>query len=704
MTEARRQSPRKRDTQPVAAAKPDPIDRLLLEVVSEKTGYPVDVLNLDMELEAGLGIDSIKRVEMFSAIQQRQPNLPEVKAEHMASLRTLRQIIEFLGDGNSQAKPEEKNPQPVAAAKSDPIDRLLLEVVSEKTGYPADVLDLDMELEAGLGIDSIKRVEIFSAIQQRQPNLPEVKAEHMASLRTLRQIIDFLEGTSTPSLDPVAKRPAQPQDAVVAPQVLIRREVREFAAEAPGLPLPGLCACADIAVKDDGEDGIAAWLVGELRVKGLPAQLVDTVPPNCPGLIIPAGFSRTYDAKNSTEFHLEALRMLQALSESESAPKVVVTIQNSGGDFNFRGASEAGAWLCGIAAMAKTAAMEWPHASVKCIDIEAGGPDRDWERDRLARDIVDELLQGGNDREVGLHANGVRTTLGTDLVASEQGQLPVGPDSVLVVSGGARGVTSACLLELAKAAHPRFALLGRTDFDEKQDESSELAAIADENEIKRLLIEKARAQGATLNLNQVSRQTAEILAAREIRSTLLALRQAGSEAVYLCADVQDADSLTFALDEVRQRFGRITGLIHAAGVLADKKISDKTEEQFRRVFATKVEGLRSLLAATAEDPLELIVCFSSVAARYGNAGQCDYAAANEVLNQVAAVEARRRGEGCLVKSIGWGPWEGGMVTPGLAQQFKSRGVGLIPLADGARQFVEELRVSGGSVEVLITAG
>ncbi len=149
--------------------------------------------------------------------------------------------------------------------------------------------------------------------------------------------------------------------------------------------------------------------------------------------------------------------------------------------------------------------------------------------------------------------------------------------------------------------------------------------------------------------------------------------------MYLCADVQDADSLTVALDEVRKRFGRITGLIHAAGVLADKKISDKTEEQFRRVFATKVEGLRSLLAVTAEDPLELIVCFSSVAARYGNAGQCDYAAANEVLNQVAGVEARRRGETCLVKSIGWGPWEGGMVTPGLAQQFKSRGMGLIPL-------------------------
>jgi acyl transferase domain-containing protein/NAD(P)-dependent dehydrogenase (short-subunit alcohol dehydrogenase family) len=689
---------------PVRVAPTPDLAGLLLEVVSDKTGYPIDVLNLDMELEAGLGIDSIKRVEIFSAIQQRQPNLPEVKAEHMASLRSLRQIIEFLGDGNSQARPEERVAQPVAAPKSDPIDRLLLEVVSEKTGYPIDVLNLDMELEAGLGIDSIKRVEIFSAIQQRQPNLPEVKAEHMASLRTLRQIIVFLEGAPAPAVEPVAVPPAQLDEASAPKQGLTRREVREFASATPGLPMPGLAGCTDLAVKDDGEDGIAAWLVGELRIKGLPARLVDTVPTACPGLIIPTGFSRTYDARNSTDFHLDALRMLQALGDSESDPKVLVTIQNSGGDFNLSGQSEAGAWVGGIAAMAKTAAAEWPHASVKSIDIEAECPDRNWERDRLARDIVDELLQGGNDREVGLHASGVRTTLGTELVVSELGQLPVGPNSVLVVSGGARGVTAACLLELAKAAQPKLALLGRTDLREEQEESPELAAANSENEIKRLLIEKARAQGTPLSLNQVSQQTAEILAAREIRSTLRALRQAGSEAVYLRADVQDADSLAYTLDKVRQRFGSITGLIHAAGVLADKKISDKTEEQFRRVFTTKVEGLRSLLTATADDPLELIVCFSSVAARYGNTGQCDYAAANEVLNQVAAVEARRRGETCLVRSFGWGPWEGGMVTPGLAQQFKSRGVGLIPLADGARRFVEELRVSGGSVEVLITAG
>ena len=81
--------------------------------------------------------------------------------------------------------------------------------------------------------------------------------------------------------------------------------------------------------------------------------------------------------------------------------------------------------------------------------------------------------------------------------------------------------------------------------------------------------------------------------------------------------------------------------------------------------------------------------FSSVAARGGNSGQADYAMANEVLNKVAAAEARRR-TGCRVVAIGWGPWDGGMVTPALRSHFQARGIALLGLAAGAEAFVREL--------------
>ena len=114
---------------------------------------------------------------------------------------------------------------------------------------------------------------------------------------------------------------------------------------------------------------------------------------------------------------------------------------------------------------------------------------------------------------------------------------------------------------------------------------------------------KARAEGRELDPAEISARVARVLAQREIRATLDALAAAGSPARYLAVDVQDADAIRAALDDVRREWGPVTALVHGAGVLADKRIVDKTDEQFDRVFDTKVAGLRALLSATAHDPL-----------------------------------------------------------------------------------------------------
>src|SRR5205085_2251613 len=77
---------------------------------------------------------------------------------------------------------------------SDHVQRVLLAVVADKTGYPPEMIDPDMGLDADLGIDSIKRVEILSAVQEQLPEAPAVKPEHLGTLQTLRQIAEFLCG------------------------------------------------------------------------------------------------------------------------------------------------------------------------------------------------------------------------------------------------------------------------------------------------------------------------------------------------------------------------------------------------------------------------------------------------------------------------------------------------------------------------------
>ena len=142
----------------VVAEKEDTLKRellgaqtVLLEVVAEKTGYPVEMLELDMSLDTDLGIDSIKRVEILSALQTRMPEAPVVKPEDLGRLQTLRQIVAFLGAGVGVGK--------AVVEKEDTLKRelpaaqtVLLEVVAEKTGYPVEMLELDMSLDTDLGI------------------------------------------------------------------------------------------------------------------------------------------------------------------------------------------------------------------------------------------------------------------------------------------------------------------------------------------------------------------------------------------------------------------------------------------------------------------------------------------------------------------------------------------------------------------------
>jgi NAD(P)-dependent dehydrogenase (short-subunit alcohol dehydrogenase family) len=246
----------------------------------------------------------------------------------------------------------------------------------------------------------------------------------------------------------------------------------------------------------------------------------------------------------------------------------------------------------------------------------------------------------------------------------------------------------------------RFVLLGRTALTE---EPPFCAGIDDEAELKMVLIEAARAAGQTPRPAEVGASVRDIQANREIRRTLAAIERAGGQARYVAVDVCDVPALTRTLDQVRAEWGPIVGLVHGAGVLADKKIAEKSDEQFDRVFDTKVAGLRSLLAATADDPLKLLCVFSSIAARCGNKGQADYAIANEVLAKVAESERRRR-PGVMVKSLGWGPWAGGMVTPALKKRFAALGVPMIPLAEGARMFADEMRATQRDQIELVLGG
>ncbi len=184
-----------------------------------------------------------------------------------------------------------------------------------------------------------------------------------------------------------------------------------------------------------------------------------------------------------------------------------------------------------------------------------------------------------------------------------------------------------------------------------------------------------------------------ILAAREIRRSMEAMRQAGSEVSYHAVDVRDSSALGSLFEGIYAVHGRIDGVIHGAGLLEDRLMLHKTAESFDRVYDTKVQGALNLAACLRRD-VGFLVFFSSIAGVFGNRGQADYAAANDALDKIAS-SLRERLDG-RVLSIAWGPWRGaGMVSPELEQEYARQGVGLIDSAEGAQEFLEELAAADG---------
>ncbi|WP_406230768.1 beta-ketoacyl synthase N-terminal-like domain-containing protein [Nocardia sp. NBC_01009] len=567
---------------------------------------------------------------------------------------------------------------------SEDLTAVVLGVVADKTGYPVDMLAPHMELEGDLGLDSITRAQVAAALAARFPIL-EQRAQPMdlGALQTVHDIAAALRDLTAPQL-PVGAGPA-----------LRRWQTITVPTAASGTPMAGLDSGL-LIVTDDGK-GIAARVVAALTGRGCRARMSNTVPENATGVVFLGGLADITTVDDALAVQRNAFGAARALAcnirrggvENATDTTLFVTVQDTGGSFGPSRADPVRAWLGGIAAAARTAAAEWTSAGVKAIDCARGSCDAE----SIAQAIVTELWCGGGDLEVGLAADGARHTLDLTETSWQPGpELDLGPDDVVVVSGGGRGMTALAVRALAHTYRSKFVLIGRTPLRE----DPALAHARTEDELLRVLA------GAGMPLAETRAQALTVIAAREIRETLAALDQVGAPARYIELDIGDRPGVAAALEPIRAEWGPITGVLHGAGILAGEQLPDKSDTQFELRFGTKVDGLRTLLDATSGDPLRLLCAFSSVAGRFGYAGQCDYAMGNETLDQVLATEQVAR-PGCLARSIQWGPWQRGMVTPSLRDGLLAAGIGLIDPTAGTEAFLAELGYPAADPRALIVA-
>ena len=276
----------------------------------------------------------------------------------------------------------------------------------------------------------------------------------------------------------------------------------------------------------------------------------------------------------------------------------------------------------------------------------------------------------------------------------------VHPESVVLVSGGARGITARCVVKLAERAHCKFILLGRSSPDMPQIGFNPDGL--EDAELKRRIAADLSTKGEKPVPAKIQKIFSGVRSSQEIHETINAVAQAGGQAEYLRVDVADP-SLDNQLQGAVSRLGPVTGIIHGAGALVDKLIEKKTESDFETVYTPKVTGLDNMLRSVDVTRLDFLVLFSSIVGFYGNVGQSDYAIANEILNKSAYL-IKHQYPNCHVISINWGPWDSGMVTPELKKVFEQRHVEVIPSEVGARMLVDALMPSAGEAVQVVVGG
>jgi len=260
-------------------------------------------------------------------------------------------------------------------------------------------------------------------------------------------------------------------------------------------------------------------------------------------------------------------------------------------------------------------------------------------------------------------------------------------NSVVLISGGAKGITAKCAIKIAETAQCRFLLIGRSS--RLASEPDWAGGIENSKELQKSALAFYKKIEKKITPKILQKEIKNILSSREISTTINEIESHGGTAVYIAADVTDQKLLISQVHSAVKKLGPVTGVIHGAGNLADKLIENKSADDFDLVVNTKINGLKNIIQSLNPEALKFLVLFSSVAGFFGNTGQTDYAIANEILNKSAHM-IQKSLPNCRVISINWGPWDSGMVSPELKKVFKERNIQLISTEFGVETLIKEL--------------
>ncbi|MCX2453793.1 SDR family NAD(P)-dependent oxidoreductase [Pedobacter sp. PLR] len=697
---------------PVAKAIPIQIDvkMVLMQIVSDKTGYPQEMLGMEMDLEADLSIDSIKRMEIIGALRTELGGFSggdkneDTFMEELAGIKTLNGLVNWIKENNPTTSMEEavatgsqNGLAQNAVSKLTPalIKSAILQVVSEKTGYPEDMLGMDLDLEADLSIDSIKRMEIIAELKTKigfsqSEDVADDLMEKLAAMKTLNGLLNWIAEIESESFEPVLEAKKIIKESAISSktnETLSRLRFELASSElsnTSNVVLKGM----RFAVTDD-QGPQAAAIKAAFEKQGAIVEVVaetDSLK-GYQGLLMLNMFS----SPNQTDI-LDSIGQIKQLDMEEM--KWVYVISDTKGYMKDAADATQLRRFQGYSGLFKSLDKEYEYTKFRVLSLT-----NKLTAEQIADLTLNEVLNPDLPSEVIYNENGRQTMelIPEQLViGTADAQIQLDKEAVVLVLGGAQGITAELTMRFAKDYPCRYILVGRSP-DPRSNGLEQFSFMKTKEEIRAYLIKL----GEFKKPAEIEQETSRIYKNNQALQTITALEMSGSIVTYYALDLRDEDKLSQLISTVYEEFGRIDGVVHGAGLLEDKLFHDKSVESFKRVFETKVTPLR-VLAEQLKAETQFVIFFSSIASVYGNRGQTDYAAANSVMDRYAwALKEKIKGK---VTAINWGPWKGaGMVSASLEKEYERRGISMIPLQEGMESFLNELKY-GNESQVLIMAG
>lgn len=711
---------------PVASATLVDIGALLLRIVAEKTGFPAEMLTPDMRLEADLGVDSIKRVEILAGVRDALGIADSGMAgDELRNAATMSDIAALLrAHTSTPAQPSSVAGTTTAATTAGSttladIGSLLLRIVAEKTGFPAEMLTAEMRLEADLGVDSIKRVEILAGVRDALGiSDRDGASDELRNAATLAEIASLLaRHAHAPAMTTMT--PGEHSVSVTANQDG-HRALSVCAVPIAPPPLPRAQADTQhghvwIVADDNALTAATATTLRRHGYRPLIIALAGWTGADADGVDVHTDIEHLGETLASIAADVgkpQSVLLLQAETPAAQSrqrlalalqvvqkllpwqPRSIVGTARMDGRLGFDGGGDSVAG--GLAGLLKTLRHEHAEIAARFVDLAP---------QLCVSAAAEHLLQELHDcnkaaatsasvpssllaypTESGWNAQGRWTLACTDASHEKTGSLPpLQPGELVLVTGGARGITARCIEALAAAVPAHFVLIGRTALDEADPAWAQ--GIQDNALLKAQALQHLRESGAQPTPRMLDETCRSVLAAREVRGNLQALRAHGATVSYHALDLGDAAATRQAMDALVAEHGPIKTLIHGAGALADRRIADKTVLDIETVLRPKLDALLTLIDVLREQPPSRVLLFSSTAGYSGNEGQSDYAMANEALSKLA-YRLARGWPGSRVVSLAWGPWDAGMVNDALKKLFADRGIRLLPVSAGAAIFAE----------------